>query len=169
MAHFKDLEDVFGAGILPVEEIQIDEEEEAKQYALSLYERVTRLYEKKEIEQEACRSTAEAGQSKSLILGDDSATELEQELINVDTFIKVDDDKYKVVPNLKAGQITTWSNTRPSRAKATRSCAPHRETPRIWGDEKENRTNTRSRSVPRRIEIKMQKSNAIRVANHSYV
>lgn len=108
MSNIEDLADVFGAGIPMPEVVEVDEDEEAKKYYLSLMERVIKLKEAKYMEEEAIRSHEEAGTSVSLTLTDDSALEEEPELIDISKFLTVDKDKY-TVPVFKASGVQKWT------------------------------------------------------------
>lgn len=108
MSNIEDLADIFGAGIPPPEEIEVDEDEETKQYYLTLLERVIKLKDAKGMEEEAIRSHETAGTSTSLTFSDDSAVDDEPELINISRFLHVDDGKY--IPIIKANGVEKWTN-----------------------------------------------------------
>lgn len=104
-----DLDDIFGVGIAPMEEIPIDESEETKQYFLSLKERVTKLQNTTGVDDEAILSSRCADQSSSLILTDDSMRIEEPSLLDVKEFIELDTktEKYSF-PILRFGGQRKW-------------------------------------------------------------
>jgi hypothetical protein len=96
-------ESIFGVDIPAIEEICIDEEEEAKQYALRLYERIRRI--DKDVTEEAISSSSSSGASVSLTLSDDSFEGVQPETIDVREFIEFSvDGKLRVVPVFRGTQ-----------------------------------------------------------------
>jgi len=111
MSCIEDFEDIFGVGIPPVEEIPIDEEQEAKQYMISMYEKLNRLREKHQLEEESISSSSTSGQSTSVVFSDDSAEEKEPDALQIEKFLTVDSKgTYVPVPLLKKDGIKRWSN-----------------------------------------------------------
>lgn len=103
MSYMDDFDDIFGVGIPPVEEIPIDEEEESKRYMLSMYERLNRLREKHSLEEEVISSSSTSGKSTSIIFSDDSAEELEPDVLQIETFLTVNEKGTYDVPILNRG------------------------------------------------------------------
>lgn len=111
MSCIDDFEDIFGVGIPPIEEIPIDEEQEAKQYMISMYERLNRLREKHELEEESISSSGTSGQSTSVVFSDDSAEEKEPDALQIERFLTVDSNgTYVTVPLLKKDGLKRWNN-----------------------------------------------------------
>ncbi|KAF5292114.1 hypothetical protein FQA39_LY14069 [Lamprigera yunnana] len=109
MSNLEDLEDTFGVGLPPPKEIYVDEEEEAKQYMISLYERLNRVREKKDLEKELLESNAETGACTSAILSDDSMRNDEPEPSQIKEFLILNqDEKYKVILLLKPASMKNW-------------------------------------------------------------
>lgn len=108
MSYMDDIDDIFGVGIL--EEIPIDEEEEAKKYMLTMYERLNRLRDKHELEEEVIRSSESSGTSSSIVFSDDSVNEEESDVMHIHAFLTVNRNvHYEVVPVLKAVSMRQWN------------------------------------------------------------
>lgn len=111
MSCIDDFEDIFGVGIPPIEEIPIDEEQEAKRYMISMYERLNRLREKHELEEESISSSGTSGQSTSVVFSDDSAEEKEPDALQIERFLTVDSNgTYIPVPLLKKDGLKRWND-----------------------------------------------------------
>lgn len=83
-------DDIFGVAVRMMEEIQVDEEEQAKKYILSLAERIARLRKKYDLEKESINSNSQSGSSVSFVLSDDSAREVEPDCIYISSFLEID-------------------------------------------------------------------------------
>nr|WPV71143.1 MAG: hypothetical protein [Ips partiti-like virus 1] len=111
MSCIEDFDDIFGVGIPPIEEIPIDEEQEAKQYMISMYERLNRLREKHALEEESISSSSASGHSTSVVFSEDSAEEKEPDAMQIEKFLAADDDGIFIpVPILKKDGLKRWSN-----------------------------------------------------------
>ncbi|KDR11684.1 hypothetical protein L798_14568 [Zootermopsis nevadensis] len=93
-------EDIFGVGVTMLEEIDIDQAEEAKQYALRLHERIRRMDE--DVVGAAVSSSSSEKTSSTLTFSDDSYEGDIPEAIYVKEFNEFDvEGKVMVVPNFR--------------------------------------------------------------------
>jgi hypothetical protein len=104
-----DFDDFFSFGIPEIEEIHVDEDEEAKAYALSIYERINKLRNAK-AEEEAIASSQNSGSSISVVFSDDSAEDKDPDYIDIKDFLEVKvDGSVRVVPTFKtADKMREW-------------------------------------------------------------
>lgn len=96
----QDMEEIFGMGIPQPEEVSVDEEEEAKTYALKLYERIRRI--EKNVEEEVVASHSDSSISTSLTFSDDSFAGATPDMLDVKEFLKIEvNGKVTIVPSFK--------------------------------------------------------------------
>lgn len=102
---YDELADIFGIGMTPIREIHADDQRESKQYALTLQERVDKIHQSTNISEEVKLSHQESKQTTAIIFSDDSLCDLDDNTIDIKSFLEVKhDDKLKVTPTFKSSK-----------------------------------------------------------------